>query len=345
MFTQFRAQYPTGGLISELLQVHEGHYLVRTLVQVGGISLASGMASASTLELAEDRARIRALALLNIHPTASETTVRSPLSSPLEVEKTVSENGANGSASQAAETPPFEIEHSVAVEMPQPNIAETRHDEPVTIERSQSNIAETRHDEPVTEAIPDWDRVQEPESAENAMSAHQTPLSSTEIDAETLSPEENSFNEIPSWISDDVQSFDEPEPSESPSGYGTPQFTEPDPNADDGLDFTEISIQINLELKRVGWTQKQENSYLKRIYGKNGRALLSDRELLEFLHYLQAYAQTTVELDRLGWSNEQGSEYLEQTYGKKSRALLNCDELKGFLTYLQTQPTPNQALF
>lgn len=343
MFTQFRAQYPTGGLISELLQVHEGHYLVRTLVQVGGISLASGMASAATLELAEDRARIRALALLNIHPMASETTVRSPLSSPPEVEKTVSENGANGSASQAVETPPIETEHSVAVEMPKPNIAETRH-EPVTVEMPQPSIRETRY-EPVTETIPDWGIGQESESAENAMNAHQTPLSSMEIDAETLSPEENSSSEIPSWISDDVQSFDEPDLPESPSGYGTPQFTEPDPNAEDGLDFTEISIQINLELKRIGWTQKQENSYLKRIYGKNGRALLSDRELLEFLHYLQAYAQTTVELDRLGWTNEQGSEYLEQTYGKKSRALLNCDELKGFLTYLQTQPTPNQALF
>ncbi|MDI9641869.1 hypothetical protein QPK87_04450 [Kamptonema cortianum] len=289
MFTQFRSQYPTGGLVSELLQVHEGHYLVRTLVQVSGVTLASGMAAAPTLELAEDQARIRALALLDIHPPASST-------SPLQ----------NGSRHLEAAVPQ-PIEPAV-VETP-----ETTPLEPQSppIQPIVQPVETSIPDVPVPEVTSTWE-------------ASESPLE-----------EESS-----SWMPEDLSPLPEVD-----TAYSPPNLPEPSASAEEAVDFTEISIQINLELKHIGWTQKQENSYLKRIYGKNGRALLSDRELLEFLHYLQAYAQTTVELERLHWSNEQGSEYLEETYAKKSRALLNCDELQGFLSYLQTQPTPNEALF
>ncbi|NES97448.1 MAG: hypothetical protein F6K32_19955 [Desertifilum sp. SIO1I2] len=289
MFTQFRSQYPTGGLISEFLQVHEGHYLVRTLVQVSGVTLASGMAAAPTLELAEDQARIRALALLDIHPPASMQNGSRHLEAavPKPIEPAVVET---------PETTPLEPQSPPVQPIVQPTEA-------------------SLPDAPVPEVPSTWD-------------ASESPLA----------------EEASSWMPEDLSSIETPLP-EPDTAYSPPPLPEPSANAEEAVDFTEISIQINLELKHIGWTQKQENSYLKRIYGKNGRALLSDRELLEFLHYLQAYAQTTVELERLHWSNDQGSEYLEETYAKKSRALLNCDELQGFLNYLQTQPTPNEALF
>jgi hypothetical protein len=66
MYAQFRAQYPMGSLLSELLQIHEGKYIVRASIQVGGSTLATGMSAAHTIEQAEDQARSRALVVLGI---------------------------------------------------------------------------------------------------------------------------------------------------------------------------------------------------------------------------------------------------------------------------------------
>ncbi len=66
MLAQFQNLYPTGSVISELLQIHEGKYLVRVSLQIEGVTRATGMAGAETLELAEDKARSRALMVLGI---------------------------------------------------------------------------------------------------------------------------------------------------------------------------------------------------------------------------------------------------------------------------------------
>ncbi|NJK41618.1 MAG: hypothetical protein HC934_10230 [Acaryochloridaceae cyanobacterium SU_2_1] len=72
MYAQFRTQYPTGSLTSELLQVESDRYIVRAEVRVGEITLASGFAAAATIEAAEDRARQRALVVLGVEPVAYE---------------------------------------------------------------------------------------------------------------------------------------------------------------------------------------------------------------------------------------------------------------------------------
>ena len=64
ILTRLLALYPTGSLISELLQIHEGKFVVRASVQVDGVTRATGLAAVETLELAEDRARSRALMVL-----------------------------------------------------------------------------------------------------------------------------------------------------------------------------------------------------------------------------------------------------------------------------------------
>ena len=61
MFAEFRAQYPKGALVSQMLEFTQGQYVVSVAVQLEGEVLATGMATATTLEEAEDRARIRAL--------------------------------------------------------------------------------------------------------------------------------------------------------------------------------------------------------------------------------------------------------------------------------------------
>ena len=67
MLEHFRSSYPTGCLISELITIHNGKYVVRALVLVNGETLATGLGSADTVEVAEDLARERSLATLTLH--------------------------------------------------------------------------------------------------------------------------------------------------------------------------------------------------------------------------------------------------------------------------------------
>ncbi len=64
MLARLLTLYPRGCLISDLLQIYQGKFVVRVEVQVDSVTRATGLACAETLELAEDRARSRALMVL-----------------------------------------------------------------------------------------------------------------------------------------------------------------------------------------------------------------------------------------------------------------------------------------
>lgn len=79
LLAQLRAHYPSANLVSELLQIYEGSFVVRVVVEVEGRTLVSALAAAEQIELAEDAAQLRVMALLAIMPswpTASELTDR-----------------------------------------------------------------------------------------------------------------------------------------------------------------------------------------------------------------------------------------------------------------------------
>jgi formylglycine-generating enzyme required for sulfatase activity len=54
------------------------------------------------------------------------------------------------------------------------------------------------------------------------------------------------------------------------------------------IDFTDIIARTNVELRRLGWTNQQARDYLLQTYGKRSRQLLTDGELLDFLHHLES---------------------------------------------------------
>lgn len=68
MYSQLQSRYPRASLVSELLQFQNGSYVVRVVVQVGEVTITSGMAASPNIEEAEDQARLRALAVLGIYP-------------------------------------------------------------------------------------------------------------------------------------------------------------------------------------------------------------------------------------------------------------------------------------
>ena len=53
------------------------------------------------------------------------------------------------------------------------------------------------------------------------------------------------------------------------------------------VDFSEVIAKTDVEMKRLGWTHQRGREYLIRIYGKRGRTLLTEQELLDFVRYLE----------------------------------------------------------
>jgi hypothetical protein len=66
MLTEFHRCYPNGTLLSELIQIDHGYYIVRVLLKNSGETLVSALSSSNKLEEAEDQAIKRALSLLDL---------------------------------------------------------------------------------------------------------------------------------------------------------------------------------------------------------------------------------------------------------------------------------------
>ncbi len=271
ILAQFRSRYPQGSLISELLTIHNGKYLVRAVIQIDGITLATGIAAADTPEQAEDRARERALAILNLDEPSA--IVADNGQTPPSLSEIIKPPKASANADPVSKPP-----HSSKTAVPEPAPL----DEPLLLEQtpfSQSQ-AVTPTPSPTlltpsnTAANPD-PVTKFPQSAKPA-AVEPAPLDeplllelATESEEDSLSPD---FDEpILEPLAEEAPS--EPDFSESPSS--------------ELLDFSEVIARSNVEMKRLKWTQEQGRNYLLQTYGKRSRQLLSDEELLEFLHYLE----------------------------------------------------------
>ena len=351
MLNQFRASYPQGSLISELVIIDRGKYLVRTLVQVEGITLATGLAAADTVEQAEDRARERALAALNLSalPTRSETDQQ--------------EIPSHADASQAALSLNSESANGESKGNPQlTQELQNRgasHEEvamPVDANAASQGVERDRHADEVGAGVssfntdvPELDSGTRTDSVQ--ASAHQEPLLFSSPDSSphqtsvgnSSQPLPSSFEEERSepvhgtqssefaWASSDqgadigsteeaapllgsssITPEDHPPATASSYSFGLSQrSSEPlesawassaEPPADnspeatasvqsslsDPIDFSDIIAKTNVEMKRLGWTSEQGRKYLLETYGKRSRQLLSDEELLDFLHHLES---------------------------------------------------------
>ena len=107
-----------------------------------------------------------------------------------------------------------------------------------------------------------------------------------------------------------------------------------------------LIAKINVEMQRLDWTTEHIGEHLKKNYEKRSLTLLTEVELLDFLHYLVSQptppleiliAKINVEMQRLGWTTEQIREHLKGRYGERSLTLLTELELLDFLQYLAPQ--------
>jgi len=311
MLAQFQSRYPTGSLISELLTIYHGKFLVRVLVQIDGVTRATGMAAAETLEEAEDKARNRAIAVMAIDQTSSS----------------LPSDASTQPATGAMLEPKTSKEFSPELVQPNLNPSPFTTTEPL-LELDYASVSPP----PPEDAKP---------AIASVLEVKGTSKRST-VTANQLAPEDDVFGEF--GMIPDPHSQSGSESLTAGSSNVTPSYQpqtitefETQINRSEPIDLSEDLLTIGVKLQELGWTPEQESEYLERTYGKSSRQQLTPEQVQEFRRYLELFSQTTKELKALKWSNQRGREYLAQTYNRKSRQHLNIQELQEFLEYLQTE--------
>ncbi|MGQ4648041.1 hypothetical protein [Lyngbya aestuarii] len=261
MFTQFRTRYPKGSLVTELLTIDHGKYIVRCWIQVEGITLATGLAAAQTVELAEDEARSRAMAVLGIDGIKNATHQETHLSTS---EIAVPPQPAPPTPGEFSPKSPRKTKKTKSSEA-------TKTSTTNGVSPSNSGLEDASYQD-----------VTAPVTSEEK-SFRDEEYSSTEVEVsqklETSFPTPEQI--IPSQLEEtqtDSYSHDAVE-AENP-GEDTTSSTP--------IDFSDIIARTNVELRRLGWTNQQGRDYLLQTYGKRSRQLLTDEELLDFLHNLES---------------------------------------------------------
>ncbi|NJO29079.1 MAG: hypothetical protein HC874_17150 [Richelia sp. SL_2_1] len=294
MLAQFQSLYPTGSLISELVQIYNGKYIVRSSVQIEGVTRATGMAAAETIEEAEDRSRIRALMVLitKDEPQAQQKVIeqkeKEVITSPqpnlqlfsnrslsVRTDETVEYTNTNPNLTEATQTiasqtpitspsNPTEVPQSTPSNSPEffssddnSDIYDQDLDKPLPI----PTYDEPEFDAPIedTDIMSDY----QPEAEENSTPNNVTPINRS---AEINSTQKTSKT----------------------TATKRKKKTEP-------VDLSDVIAKTDVELERLGWTPQQGREYLINTYGKRGRTLLTEEELLDFLNYLESLpAQTNL---------------------------------------------------
>ncbi|MEG4113375.1 MULTISPECIES: hypothetical protein [unclassified Microcoleus] len=323
MFAEFRALYPAGQLICELLTVHHGKFVVRCLVQVDGKTLVTAMSAAESVEDAEDRARLRAIAILGFAQPASAIASVAAVPSP----PAVPSPSAVSPVAAVPPPPPAVLVPVGPTSVPLPVLEMPVVDKSPETHHSNFVKTETKLNEepiaPVPEPLPP--KVDRTEA---------TGFVPKQLDSDAW---------LSSSYGEPLQELEVPTASQSELLQGAAEVRELQPIAvgipSDAIeDNSDTIAEIDAILKRLQWKKKQESDCLEQNYGKSSQRELSSEQLVDFLEYLEIYSRTTEEIKRLGWTPNQGKDYLKQGYGKEARHFLNQVELLDFLQYLESLP-------
>ena len=311
MFAQFQARYPTGSLNSELLTIYQGKFIVRVSVQVEGVTRATGMAAAETLEIAEDRARSRALMILGIQ---SET--RLPPHSSLDAATEVQTQQGETVFASALPTQQTQIPSAIVAGSDNRNYGFS----------PDTPLIEAATPAPAALELPEHSRLgsalpsghsSSPVWAQHSAAATPAPAALELLD-------ERSLTATPSGAAAS---------GAAPSAVGNLELLA-DAETSEETSVAPLSKATSLFSPNY---EPEEDADVAGLGAKTGVAVDQPIDLSA------AIARTTVELKRLGWTNKQGRDYLERTYGVRSRQQLDNEQMLEFLHYLESQPSPSKG--
>ncbi|MEM8674218.1 MAG: hypothetical protein AAGF83_10150 [Cyanobacteria bacterium P01_G01_bin.67] len=280
ILAKFRQHYPQGSLVSELVKIDRGTYIVKASVQIEGVVLATALAAADRVETAEDTAKQRAIATLFLdgYPPANNNQVKS----------------AEAIQDSAIATSSESVRQNSTLHHPQKN-HQSPPDASSTPQEVSSNFAEhnpettknVNFSKPESQIITPNSKALSNAPANNAdNSILESTISRSEVQSQSVEEivppsaiENNLFGDtFEAEIPEDV-SLAEQNLVAADSLTTTAEIT--------AMDFNEIKQKTDIEIKRLGWTKDQGKEFLMSHYGKRSRLHLTDEQLLEFLRYLE----------------------------------------------------------
>ncbi len=256
----FFARYPTGNLLSELIEIHQGKFVVRVAAHVDGITKVTGMAAAETIELAEDRARERALRVLML-PAAADTT---PSQQSEAILSNLSPAPQSGSATVDSEgdrvalNPPAKVTNSelnLDINLDSDNQHRWNNVTPLNRSRSQEFQLET--------------------AADMIMGGSPIDLSDALLKIDVLLKRLG-------WSAEHESEYLERTYKKRSRQFLT------ETEVVEFQDYLELLAKTGDEMKRLKWSMQKGRDYLLQTYNKRKRTSLTHQELLEFLQYLES---------------------------------------------------------
>ncbi|MEC4814089.1 MAG: hypothetical protein SAK29_12570 [Scytonema sp. PMC 1069.18] len=355
MLAQFQSKYPQGSLSAELVQIYHGKYIVRAIIQVEGVTRATGMAASETLEDAEDKARSRALMVLGITESSQESRVISP-----EPTKQLQPNPSFTATNRLKESADFVAFNTSSPEQAKPVSPQV----PLVTAQSETKN-EVKNEDIGDHGTPSFgDRIPKTHKQETQFDF---PTSDKGDRFATMNKQESLFE----TANQDIVDGATPPLSyrtQDANGDRIPTTPKPEtqfqpPISDQGDRFaTTNHSEAPLEnLEMMSGSKAENPSFAENSKSNvtpfpsrtgtsqenaaNQSATTAKRKKKnEPVDQSDDIAKIGIEMQRLGWTTDQGRDYLINTYGKRSRHLLTPEELKSFLLHLESQPTPIDPL-
>jgi len=321
MLHKFRHLYPQGSLLSELVNLDQGLYVVKVTVKNQDVIFGTGLAAAETVEKAEDQARIRALLTLfttdNPH-SAYNSELFTPEALPAKAKNNLAVQNQPTNSFQKSPSPqaqPSPNDHGQAIDNRVPasfnpanitandpsnqnwNNVNSEMINPGMVNSGKAIPINNQNLEVVNSNFGQQQNInssnQQPPAHPTAdISANPTFILENQTEAPSLETVGSSTplaqqNGTNPEIQTPINIFDQPINSPSSSKLETPPQKGSMENTIE-MDFNEVMFKIDLEMKRLGWTKEQGRNYLLSTYGKRARIHLQSEELLEFWRYLEA---------------------------------------------------------
>lgn len=236
MLAQFQSLYPNGSLISELVQISCGKYIVRASVQIEGVIRATGMAAAETVEAAEDQARNRALMVLGITTSESEST------------------GSPKSIPQVQNNPHPALNTTVSA------VNSVLQTEAIASEQTPSTVYAPTTQPEVTSLSDTYNQDLEPGFAmtSNREPEFDIPMQNWAMLDDNSEPEENP---LPTPAASNVRQF-APRSYTQLEDVASPKSKRN--NKSQPIDLSDVIAKTDVEIERLGWTKEQGKEHLKK---------------------------------------------------------------------------------
>ena len=284
MLAQFQSLYPQGSIITELVQIFQGKYIVRCSLQIENVTRATGMAGAETIEVAEDKARTRALMVLGISdsPQAS-VEFAPPATAPVQLNHALNTPQVESNESHQASSSPVMDEDFGSSQWSAPN------DRAISLPPLSEQKLKPESVTSDTKSV-DQDHIHQQEDLnQNVPAIHNQHLEfDTSFENRETIPDNQAEPQIFSGnFASNVTPF-------TPRNYSPPDNLSPQIGAgkknkrNEPVDLSDVIAKTDVELQRLGWTAEQGREHLIKTYGKRGRTLLTEEELHSFLEHLES---------------------------------------------------------